>query len=50
MAIEWQEELATGIMKRLLIRWLIQHIKHLDMAYVDFLKGSYADRQKEPKP
>jgi hemerythrin len=27
-------------MKRLLIRWLIQHIKHLDMAYVDFLKES----------
>jgi hemerythrin len=25
-------------MKRLLIRWLIQHIKHLDMAYVGFLK------------
>ena len=28
-------------MKRLLIRWLIQHIKHLDMAYVDFLKGTH---------
>ena len=27
-------------MKRLLIRWLIRHIKHLDMAYVDFLKES----------
>jgi hemerythrin len=31
-------------MKRLLIRWLIQHIKHLDMAYVDLLKG---DRQNK---
>jgi hemerythrin len=27
-------------MKRLLIRWLIQHINHLDMAYVDFLRKS----------
>ncbi|HTP66936.1 MAG TPA: bacteriohemerythrin [Geobacteraceae bacterium] len=26
-------------MKRLLIRWLIQHIKHEDMAYTDFLKS-----------
>lgn len=26
-------------LKRLLIRWLIQHIRNLDMAYVDFLKG-----------
>ena len=25
-------------MKRLLIRWLIQHIKHLDKAFADFLK------------
>jgi hemerythrin len=24
--------------KRLLIRWLIQHIKHLDKAFADFLK------------
>jgi hemerythrin len=31
-------------MKRLLIRWLIQHIKHLDMAYVSLLKG---DRQNK---
>jgi len=37
-------------MKRLLIRWLIQHIKQLDMAYVDFLKGSCANRQKETLP
>jgi len=29
-------------MKRLLIRWLINHIKHMDMAYVDFLKGNAA--------
>ncbi len=26
-------------MKRMLIRWLIQHIKHQDMAFVAFLKG-----------
>ena len=26
-------------MKRFLIRWQIQHIKHLDMAYVDFLNN-----------
>jgi len=31
-------------MKRLLIRWLIQHIKHLDMAYVDVLKEKAANR------
>jgi hemerythrin len=31
-------------MKRLLIRWLIQHIKHLDMAYVDLLKGRVANK------
>lgn len=31
-------------MKRLLIRWLIQHVKHLDMAYVDFLKGTAANQ------
>jgi hemerythrin len=30
-------------MKRLLIRWLIQHIMHLDMAYADFLKGTGAN-------
>lgn len=30
-------------MKRLLIRWLIQHIKHLDMAFADFLKGAIID-------
>jgi hemerythrin len=28
-------------MKRLLIRWLIHHIKHLDMAFADFLKVSH---------
>lgn len=37
-------------MKRLLINWLIQHIRHQDMAYVDFLKGPAGDRQKETKP
>ncbi|PKN59740.1 MAG: hypothetical protein CVU53_06670 [Deltaproteobacteria bacterium HGW-Deltaproteobacteria-11] len=26
--------------KRLLIRWLIHHIKHLDMSFADFLKAS----------
>jgi hemerythrin len=31
-------------MKRLLIRWLIQHIKHLDMAYVDLLKESITNK------
>ena len=31
-------------MKRLLIRWLIQHIKHQDMAYVDLLKGRVANK------
>lgn len=31
-------------MKRLLIRWLIQHIRHLDMAYVDLLKGRVANK------
>jgi len=31
-------------MKRLLIRWLIHHIKNLDMAYVDFLKGNAANQ------
>ncbi len=29
-------------MKRFLIRWLIQHIKHLDMALAAFLKGQGA--------
>ncbi len=29
-------------MKRLLIRWLIQHIKHMDKAFADFLKGAAA--------
>jgi hemerythrin len=27
--------------KRLLIRWLIHHIKHLDMSFADFLKASH---------
>jgi hemerythrin len=31
-------------MKRLLIRWLIQHIKHLDMAFADYLKVNVATR------
>jgi hemerythrin len=31
--------------KRLLIRWLIQHIRYLDMAFVDFLKGTAGSPQ-----
>lgn len=31
--------------KRLLIRWLVQHIKHLDKAFADFLKGTAANPQ-----
>ena len=31
-------------MKRMLIRWLVQHINHLDMAFADFLKGTATDR------
>jgi hemerythrin len=31
-------------MKRLLIRWLIQHIKDQDMAYVDSLKVRVANK------
>ena len=34
--------------KRLLIRWLVQHIKHLDMAFADFLKGTAAGPQTSP--
>ena len=30
-------------MKRLLLRWLIQHIKQQDLAYVNFLKGIVAN-------
>lgn len=32
--------------KRLLIRWLVQHIKHLDMAFAGFLKGGDASPRK----
>jgi hemerythrin len=40
--------------KRLLIRWLVQHIKHMDMAFAYFLKSSAASprtalRQLESK-
>jgi hemerythrin len=28
----------------MLIRWLIQHIKHLDMAYIEFLKDTVSNR------
>jgi hemerythrin len=31
-------------LKRLLIRWLIQHIKQIDMAFADFLKAHPANR------
>jgi hemerythrin len=30
--------------KRLLIRWLIQHIRQMDMAFVDFLKEDVSNK------
>jgi len=35
--------------KRLLIRWLIQHIRQMDMAFVDFLKGDVRPAQGRNK-